>query len=55
MMIRIGEWVNVSSGIGSPGKSLIKGRKMVVVIIIIIIIHSFLYRRKVVTSEAVVV
>jgi len=58
MMIRIGEWVNVSSGIGSPGKSLIKGRKMVVVIIIIIIIiiiHSFLYRHKVVTSEAVVV
>ena len=31
MKIRIGEWVNVSSGSGSPMQSRTKGRKMVVV------------------------
>jgi len=32
MIIRIGEWVNVSSGTGSPGQSWTKGRKKVVVV-----------------------
>jgi len=31
MMIRVGEWVNVSSGTGSPRYSWRKGRKAVVV------------------------
>jgi len=35
MKIRIDEWVSVSSGIGSPGKSRTKGRKMAVIIVII--------------------
>jgi len=33
MMIRIGEWVSVSSGIGSPGYCRTKGRKTVVVVV----------------------
>jgi len=28
------EWVNISSGIGSPGSSQIKGHKMVVVVVL---------------------
>jgi len=34
MMIRIGEWVNVSSGTGSPGYSWTKGCKMAVIVLV---------------------
>jgi len=32
LMTRTGEWVDVSSGTGSPGQSKTKGRKTVVVL-----------------------
>jgi len=32
MTIRIGGWVNISSGTGSPGLSRTKGRKTVLVV-----------------------
>ena len=34
-MIRIGGWVNVSSGTSSPRLSRTKGRKMVVVVVVV--------------------
>ena len=34
-MTRIGEWVNVSSGTGSPGRPGKNGRKMVVVVVVV--------------------
>jgi len=36
MIIRIGEWVNVSSSTGSPGWYWTKGRKMVVVVVVVV-------------------
>jgi len=41
MMIRIGEWVSVSSGIGSPGYCRTKGRKTVVVVVGSITVMGF--------------
>jgi len=37
MMIRIGEWVNVSSGTGSPAYSRTKVHKMVVVVVVVVV------------------
>ena len=38
LMIRIGEWVNVSSVTGSPGLSRMKGHKMVVVVVVVCVV-----------------
>ena len=32
------EWVNVSSGTGSPGKSRTKGHKTVVVVVVVVVV-----------------
>ena len=40
LMIRIGDWVNVSSGTGSLEYSRTKGHKTVVVVVIVMIRYS---------------
>ena len=40
MMIKIGEWVNVSSGTSSPEQSRTKGCKTVVVVVLVVVIEN---------------
>ena len=40
MIIRIGDWVKVSSGISSPRKSRTKGRKTVVAVVVVVVFNT---------------